>query len=140
MNESHRKQAKDPVTMEEHLTKWKPMLQGLTTLEAEFTAHALEQEALYLKPSGAGTGIMLKFMFPIVRRIAPSYATCEMPEFGDLMEHIKREWTLIQDVLLADARAGNLDHIPSQAQVAKVLPGLAERLQGSIKTFKDVPR
>lgn len=141
------KQSHRPYTVEDVVKKWAPLtrskrspLVSLEGREEEFTAWALEEEARYLNDDEGYLPLFentLKIVFPLLRRVAPDYASAEMPEFETLIERFKSEATLVVDALIARGiETGRGWAVPSPEAINKLIPPMAERFQGAIKTFK----
>lgn len=139
-----------PYTVADVVMKWSPLTRPknsastwLEGREEEFTAWVMEEEARFLKDpaNSEHIGMGLKYVFPLLRRVAPSYANGEMPEFTALIDHLKNEAALITDALISKGiETGKPQEIPSPEEINKMLPPVAERLQNSIKTFAKAPR
>jgi len=131
------KQAQRPYTVEDVVKKWEPLVTGMTGREANFTAWTMEEEARFLNGPERRNSVpmALKYVFPLLRRVAPTYANGEMPEFEALIGHFKNEAALINEALLVDGK----ETAPPE-EISRMLPPMAERLQGAIKTFKCAPR
>ena len=135
---SHRR----PYTIEDVVKKWSPLVHSkkppfspLEARVAEFTAWAMEEEARFLNEPGRNNehiGIALKYVFPLLRRVAPSYANGEMPEFEALIGHFKNEAALVNEALLVDGK-----ETVTPEEINKMIPPMVERFQGAIKTFKE---
>jgi len=128
-----------PGTPQYNDKKWAPMTKGLTSREAVFAAHVMEQEARHLnrdrtdgsKPNGAS----LKYVFPTLRVAVPKLLDGDL----DLTHVHKTMISALETVLIADLeRPGRTTthEMPSLAELDKETLGLATRAKSSIEGLR----
>ena len=125
-----------PGTPQYNDKKWAPMTKGLTSREAVFTAHVMEQEARHLnrarddgsKPNGTS----LKYLFPTLRVAVPKLLD------GDLdIERVHKTMSSALETVLITALEHSTHEMPSLADIDKETLGLATRAKSSIEGLRD---
>ena len=117
-----------------------PLTKGLSSREAVYTAHALEQEARYLTGRAHGgasvSGTGLKFVFPTLRRAVPQLldGDLDLPRVRGVVE--KSMETIYE---AAVALTNGMDcELPSAAETEEAVTGIAGRVLSSIEGLRDV--
>jgi hypothetical protein len=137
MNESV-ESTKHPETPAECAEKWRPLTKGIDDPGAEEkSAWVFEQEVRFLSDTlseeeRASFGIRLKFIFPLLRRIAPQYADAEQFDRDEVVERFK---TAFAEMIEPHPCSCVVYDEPTPEEVADLVEPAAERMITALKSF-----
>jgi len=127
-----------PKTPAEVDKKWSAVTKGLTSREAVYTAHVMEQEAAHLRglPKNERPVATLKYVFPILRKAVPNLLDGDLTD--DLVRDVFR--TAGDDIFEIDCTRHNvqINEKPSVKEIAAFVDPLAARAKTSVEGLRDI--